>query len=53
MGHIEGSDRDQTTPFPEALDGHVSQENPVRSIDAFVESLDLEELGFTLAIANR
>ena len=52
MGHIEGSDREQMTLFPEALDDYVSQENPVRFIDAFVESLDLEELGFTHAVPN-
>lgn len=52
MSHIEGSDRDQMTLFPEALDDYVSQENPVRFIDALVESLKLEELGFTHAVPN-
>jgi len=52
MSHIEGGDREQMTLFPEALDDYVSQENPVRFIDAFVESLDLEELGFTHAVPN-
>jgi len=42
MGHIEGGDREQMTLFPEALDDYVSQENAVRFIDAFVESLDDE-----------
>jgi hypothetical protein len=28
MSHIEGSDREQMTLFPEALDDYVSQENP-------------------------
>lgn len=50
MGHIEGDDRDQLTLFPEALDDYVSQENPVRFIDAFVGTLDLEGLGFTHAV---
>ena len=52
MGHLEGLERDQMTLFPEALDHYVSQENPVRFIDAFVESLDLEQLGFTHAVPN-
>jgi transposase len=52
MGHIKGDDRDQMTLFPEALDDYVSQENPVRFIDAFAESLDLEELGFTHAVPS-
>jgi len=49
MDHIKGIDRDQLTLFPESLDKYVSQENPVRFIDAFVESLDFEELGFSHA----
>ena len=52
MGHVEGMDRDQVTLFPEALDDYVSQENPVRFVDAFVEALDLEQLGFTHAVPN-
>ena len=51
MGHIEGTDRDQMTLFPEALDAYVSQENPVRFIDAFAAALDLEQLGFTHAVS--
>ncbi|MEW6567013.1 MAG: transposase [Chloroflexota bacterium] len=50
MDHIQGTDRDQLTLFPEALDECVSQENPVRFIDAYVASFDLKELGFRHAI---
>jgi len=53
MSHIEGSDREQMTLFPEALDDYVRQANPVRFIEAFVESLNLEELGFTHAVPNQ
>jgi transposase/ElaB/YqjD/DUF883 family membrane-anchored ribosome-binding protein len=52
MEHIKGEDRDQLTLFPEALDDYVSQENPVRFIDAFVGTLDLEGLGFEHAVPN-
>jgi transposase len=38
------------TLFPEALDDYIAQENPVRFIDAFVDSLDLQDLGFTHAV---
>ncbi|MCX6071538.1 MAG: transposase, partial [Chloroflexi bacterium] len=38
------------TLFPEALDDYVSQENPVRFIDAFVQCLDMERLGFTHSV---
>ena len=44
MGHREGSSR--TKPIRLNLEEHIAQDNPVRLIDAYVESLDLEELGF-------
>jgi transposase len=43
---IEGEDRRQGTLLPEYLDDYVSEENPVRVIDVFVDELDLEALGF-------
>jgi transposase len=43
---VEGEDRSQSTLFPERLDDYISEDNSVRAIDAFVEELDLEELGF-------
>jgi transposase len=46
MHHIDGIDRDQITMFPEALDDYIHEDNPVRFIDAFVESMDLSSLGF-------
>lgn len=50
MHHIDGIDRDQITMFPEALDDYISQDDPVRFIDAFVGSLDLSSLGFQRVI---
>ena len=44
--YVVGEKRDQSILFPETLDEYVTEENPVRFIDAFVDSLDLEELGF-------
>ena len=43
---VEGVDRGQTTLFPESLEDWVSDANPVRVIDAFVDALDLRTLGF-------
>jgi transposase/macrodomain Ter protein organizer (MatP/YcbG family) len=43
---VEGIDRGQTTLFPECLEDWIDENNPVRVIDAFVEELDLSELGF-------
>jgi transposase len=50
MGYIEGEDRKQTVLFPEVLEDYVSEENPVRFIDVFIEGLDLSEMGFGRAI---
>ena len=43
---VEGTDRGQSTLFPECLEDWIGQDNPVRVIDVFVEELDLAELGF-------
>jgi transposase len=43
---IEGQERDQATLFPECLEDWVDEDNPVRAIDAFIDSLDLGALGF-------
>jgi transposase len=47
VGFIEGADRAQSTLLPECLDDWVDESNPVRFIDAFVDGLDLKELGFS------
>lgn len=44
---IEGQARDQPTLFPECLEDWVDESNPVRVIEAYVESLDLGGLGFS------
>lgn len=51
MPHIQGANRYTVVLFPPSLDEYIAPENPVRFIDAFVDSLDLEGLGFTRAIA--
>jgi len=43
---VVGEDRRQGVLLPEFLDDWVSEENPVRAIEAFVEALDLGQLGF-------
>jgi transposase len=43
---IEGTDRSQSTLFPECLEDWIDGDNPVRVIDVFVDELDLGELGF-------
>ena len=43
---IEGADRTQVSLLPECVDDYVAEENPVRVIEAFVEQLELREMGF-------
>jgi len=47
---IQGEHRDQSTLLPESLDDYVSDTNPVRVVDVFVDELDLINLGFEGAI---
>jgi transposase len=49
MGHRQykqGTDRQQGFLLPPSIEEYVSDENPVRAIDSYVESLDLKALGF-------
>jgi len=43
---VEGVDRGQSTLFPEYLEDWISEDNPVRAVDVFVDGLDIAELGF-------
>lgn len=52
MAHVTGQSRYQSTLFPEVLDEVVGRDDPVRVIDAFVDGLDLEELGFSKVAAE-
>lgn len=53
MNHLSGIPREQKVLLPEAIDDYISPESPVRFIDAFVSTLDLQSLGFQRAIAAR
>jgi transposase len=43
---VAGAHRGQTTLLPECLDDFIDESNAVRVIDAFVDALDLSDLGF-------
>ena len=43
---IKGEARSQATLFPERIDDYIDEENPVRVVDVFVDSIDLPVLGF-------
>jgi transposase len=49
---IAGTCRKQVTLFPDRLDNYIADENSIRVIDAFVDSLDLARLGFKTVPAN-
>jgi len=49
MKYIKGQDRAQMTLFPDYIEDYVGEDNTVRVIDAFVESMDLAEAGFCRA----
>jgi transposase len=43
---IEGEDRTQITLLPECLDDYISEDNPIRAVEVFIDELDLGTLGF-------
>lgn len=52
MGYIQGADRNQIVLFPEALDDYVEEDNEVRVMDAFIDGLDIAEMGFKAEAAR-
>jgi transposase len=52
VSYIEGVDRQQGWLLPERLEDYVAADNPVRFLDAFVDSLDLAALGCQRATPN-
>lgn len=51
MPHIQAVQRDAVLLFPPSLDEYITDHNPVRFIDTFVDQLDLQALGFRRAVA--
>lgn len=49
---IKGVDRKQLVLFNECIEDRIAWDSEVRVIDMFVETLVLEKLGFTKAVAN-
>ena len=49
---IEGDDREQGVLFPGHLEDFVGDDNPVRAVGAFVDALDLVDIGFSDAAAT-
>lgn len=47
MDYIQGKNRNQIVLIESTLDDRIDDNNPVRIIDSFVNSCNLEDLGFT------
>ena len=47
---VQGEARSQISLLPECLDDYVTEDNPVRVVEALVDALDLEKLGFAGAV---
>jgi transposase len=52
MKRFIGEHLGQSTLLPESLDDYISDTNPVRVVDVFVDELDLVNLGFDAIPAN-
>ena len=50
MKYIEGQNREQVTFLPECIEDMIGEDNPVRVIDAFVDSIDMNKVGFIRSI---
>lgn len=52
MAFIKGEDRNQINLIPNSLDEWIEDDNEVRVIDAYVDSINLNELGFKMHSAT-
>ena len=50
--YVEGLSRSQTFLLPKTIEEYVEADNPVRFIDAYVNTLNMQKLGFTHSIPN-
>jgi len=52
MNYIQGVSREQMILMPESVDEYINEDNAVRVIDVYIDSLDLNVLGFTKSELN-
>lgn len=52
MRYIEGQSREQISFLPECIDDMIGLDNPVRVIDAFIDNLNIDEMGFKRSVPN-
>ena len=51
MSYVQGEDRGQAALLPAAIEDYVAADAPVQVIDAFVDGLDVQGLGFGRSVA--
>ncbi len=47
MNYVQGASRGQILLMPDCVDEYINEDNSVRVIDVYIDSLDLNALGFT------
>ena len=52
MKYIKGHNRNQLVLFPTSLDDVIDQDNDVRFIELFIESLDIPKMGFKISFVE-
>jgi transposase len=53
MAYINGENREQITFIPKSLDEWIEDDNEVRIIDAYVDMINLDTIGFKVYSGNR
>ena len=53
MTFIKGIDRNQKIMFPEYIEDYIDEDNIIRVIDAYVDTIDFRDMGFTKSIEFR
>lgn len=52
MAHLSGTDLSQMLFLPEVVDDYVGPDHPGRFIEAFIDGLNLQTVGFVRAQRN-
>ncbi|NBG88855.1 transposase [Isachenkonia alkalipeptolytica] len=50
--YIQGEHKDQVSLLPMTLNEMIAEDHPVRVIDAFVDTLDMQRLGFRYGVTK-
>ncbi|QRF75476.1 hypothetical protein Thermo_00976 [Thermoplasmatales archaeon] len=48
--YVSGAGRRQLLLLPDMIENYIGQDNPARFMDAFIDGIDLHDLGFNFPI---